>query len=868
MSVSPAAFERPRIGNSNTVFKSGPLLISSRGLGWKSWKRRWFVLTRTSLVFYKNDPSAPPRNGGVIMTLGGIDINNSGSVVVREDKKLITVLFPDGRDGRAFTLKAGSVEDLYEWKDALERALAQAPNAALVVGDSGIFRSDTNDANEGSFCRWRTKRLVNSAIGCPMLLALEDIDGSPSFLEKALRFLEKYGIKIEGILRLSADVEEVYKRIEAFEQGKTEFGPHEDAHVIGDCVKHSLRELPSSPVPASSCYALLEAHRMDRKEARVNAMRSAIQEALPQPNRRLLHRILKMMLVISSHATMNRMTPSAVAACMAPLLFRPLFTGECELGESHNMDGDNSAQLVAAANAANHAQAIITMLLEEYENIFDDDNLFSPVSSAYSQTGNSVREYTSDDGNSNTKLNGYHNDRNVRDTDYDRRYSGNFSGISGSPISDLSKYNKATRNFDPLHESSVLSRSFALKLDPESNTSTSRNSPVSIYEGRGQQKKTREIPMDDLAEVHVDEPQGLLGDMLSSMDPRLYQSFSRPEIYAEKLTTPVQSETNSRSKKSIFWRKKKGTRTPTESIDFSEEEALSIQRLEAAKNQLQQRIAKEARGNAILQASLEKRKQALHEQRLLLEQDVSRLHAQLKAEKDLRAALEVGLSLSPQHISSFCAVDSKTISELEDIAATEADVVRLKQKVAELHHQLNHHQQQQYQYDAPVTSDRYPQQKYLTNDLDTPRAVCNHENKRTELSCLQGSSGLNLRNSKGQPSSSNNSSSLSFRKHIIESTNYSESRSGAASPRPPEGDFYSAYMLASRSRASEALLDHHHHRPVPSSTLAELTNRLNFFKERRAQLIEQLQKIDVSSSRQCHGNGSDSLYKASTSALS
>lgn len=27
------------------------------------------------------------------------------SVVVKADKKLLTVLFPDGRDGRAFTLK-------------------------------------------------------------------------------------------------------------------------------------------------------------------------------------------------------------------------------------------------------------------------------------------------------------------------------------------------------------------------------------------------------------------------------------------------------------------------------------------------------------------------------------------------------------------------------------------------------------------------------------------------------------------------------------------------------------------------------------------------------------------------------------------
>lgn len=78
-----------------------------------------------------------------------------------------------------------------------------------------------------------------------------------------------------------------------------------------------------------------------------------------------------MMHTISSHAHENRMTPSAVAACMAPLLLRPLLAGECELEDDFDVNGDNSAQLLAAANAANNAQAIITTLLEEYENIFD-----------------------------------------------------------------------------------------------------------------------------------------------------------------------------------------------------------------------------------------------------------------------------------------------------------------------------------------------------------------------------------------------------------------------------------------------------------------------------------------------------------------
>lgn len=78
-----------------------------------------------------------------------------------------------------------------------------------------------------------------------------------------------------------------------------------------------------------------------------------------------------MMHTVSIHAPENRMTPSAVAACMAPLLLRPLLAGECELEDDFDMNGDSSAQLLAAANAANNAQAIITTLLEEYENIFD-----------------------------------------------------------------------------------------------------------------------------------------------------------------------------------------------------------------------------------------------------------------------------------------------------------------------------------------------------------------------------------------------------------------------------------------------------------------------------------------------------------------
>ncbi|KAJ6716292.1 RHO GTPASE-ACTIVATING PROTEIN 7-LIKE [Salix koriyanagi] len=782
-SATLAALERPRVGPSNTVFKSGPLFISSKGIGWKSWKKRWFILTRTSLVFFKNDPSALPQRGGEVnLTLGGIDLNNSGSVVVREDKKLLTVLFPDGRDGRAFTLKAETSEDLYEWKTALELALAQAPSPALVMGHNGIFRSDTNEAIEGSFHQWRDKRPVKSlVVGRPILLALEDIDGGPSFLEKALRFLEKFGTKVEGILRQAADVEEVDRRVQEYEQGKNEFEPDEDAHVVGDCVKHVLRELPSSPVPASCCTALLEAYKIDRKEARINAMRSAIVETFPEPNRRLLQRILKMMHTISSHAHENRMNPSAVAACMAPLLLRPLLAGECELEDDFDVNGDNSAQLLAAANAANNAQAIITTLLEEYENIFDDENLHRCSISADSRIENSGSDDSTDDENVDMKDNGYHDAENEVDQDTDddpeRVLSGNLSESSGSAGSDLYDYKAFGGDDSDIgspRTNNAPAESSNISVDPVQT----RDSNAPPKEQKSKPKKgneNSENEMDVSSMLPAGESYRSMGEILSSVDPVSPMPISGVESSAEKSAGKV-AASNLNGKRSTFWGRSNARKTHSmESVDSSGEEELAIQRLEITKNDLRHRIAKEARGNAILQASLERRKQALHERRLALEQDVvifssshvafsfqcftcfvslllftlnvkivvARLQEQLQAERDLRAALEVGLSMSSGQFTSSHGMDSKTRAELEEIALAEADVARLKQKVAELHHQLN--QQRQHHYGSlSDANDRFqhvqnhnPQQRFLQPDFDTTIAFVNHERKqRTEEGLL------------------------------------------------------------------------------------------------------------------------------------
>nr|XP_009764311.1 PREDICTED: rho GTPase-activating protein REN1-like [Nicotiana sylvestris]XP_009764312.1 PREDICTED: rho GTPase-activating protein REN1-like [Nicotiana sylvestris] len=52
----PGANDQAQLHSGNKVYKSGPLFLSSKGIGWTSWKKRWFTLTENSLVFYRSDP--------------------------------------------------------------------------------------------------------------------------------------------------------------------------------------------------------------------------------------------------------------------------------------------------------------------------------------------------------------------------------------------------------------------------------------------------------------------------------------------------------------------------------------------------------------------------------------------------------------------------------------------------------------------------------------------------------------------------------------------------------------------------------------------------------------------------------------------
>ncbi|XP_015690860.1 rho GTPase-activating protein REN1-like isoform X1 [Oryza brachyantha] len=836
----------PNFQTTNTcpncqVLKSGHLLLSSKGIGWTTWKKRWFILTRASLVFFRSDPNAPPRGNEPIVTLGGIDLNNSGSVVVKEDRKLLTVLFPDGLDGRTFTLKAESTEELNEWRSALENTLAQAPAIATTVGQNPIFSTDIAQPVEAPAEQLEDK----SVIGRPAEFALVDSDGNPSFLEKALKFIEDYGVKVEGILRQSADVEEVKRRVRDYEKGKNEFSPEENAHVIGDCIKYVLREMPSSPVPAPCCTALVGAYRTD-KARRLDAMNRVIYDVFPEPNRQLLQRILKMMQIVGSHKAVNRMSQSALAACMAPLLLRPLLLGECEIDSDFSMAGDGSFQLLQAAAAANHAQAIVIIMLEEYDQIFDDLEEGSCSSDAYTESEDDDfdKEYSTEndvpdeDGS-------YDSGEDNIDEDMDD------NSVHSSGGSECDKNIKISVSDDKVknNNSSTASKGNGQGLQPPMKAATEHGTV------RGD-TKISVPPMENTCLMESNDPSNQKQESYGSNGSTdQIEKFNVPSSSSRAKFMEKSNSSRNKSKRTLWGRTSARKDLSAEEIDYCSDDETLIEKLENKKTDLQSKITKEVKENSILHASIERRKEELHERRLALEKEVEHLRDQLQTERNLRASLESGLmNLRRGQVSFQSTIDSK-VSDLRgqlnnQVQMSSTSLCDSCNKLLLNTDKLAGDEQNTASSNVGLSDmvsatdmadmKQSMKQNTLLSSSSTGKPALQKQQMNTNYQQNMSSGGI---------SSDEQSSTISQRAQRMLSSN------GEIMKDDQDGSFTSKWNFAQRQYSNNPLLSRLGSNAYSStrtegsgavpSALAKLTNRLNFLKERRALIASEMQNLDL-----------------------
>ncbi|KAL0366366.1 UNVERIFIED_CONTAM: Rho GTPase-activating protein REN1, partial [Sesamum radiatum] len=394
-----------------------------------------------------------------------------------------------------------------------------------------------------------------------------------------------------------------------------------------------------------------------------------------------------MMQTVASHKAVNRMSISAVAACMAPLLLRPLLHGECELDNDFDVGGDGSVLLLQAAAAANHAQAIVITLLEEYDNIFGDGSTTHEPYTDSEESGSESEEITDDDS-----FDEEDEDEDVtEDSDYDvdedfEHESTPASSETGEIQCGIKASGSQSSGSCSPQVGDVLDASQSLR---QHNSAEGLDNVLHLDDAKTQSDFSSEISGDDFTETSlVQVPFELLHGPA--------RSIRRPAVWGR---TPA--------KKNLSM----------ESIDVVPEDGAETRKLESAKTDSQTRTSNEAMVKSLLQDSLECRKHYLNERRLSLEKDsiehrfdldvphavefyflekpaieapwVARLQEQLQKEMDLKMALEAGQGISQLPLSVSSLVDEKMKAQLQEIAQVEEDVMNFRKKADDLESQLN-----------------------------------------------------------------------------------------------------------------------------------------------------------------------------------
>ncbi|CAL8304191.1 unnamed protein product [Lota lota] len=193
-----------------------------------------------------------------------------------------------------------------------------------------------------------------NVFGCHLAtLCIQERTTVPSFVEKCIRAVERRGLDIDGIYRVSGNLAIIQKlRYKAdHEELDLEDGQWEDVHVITGALKLFFRELPEPLFPFSHFNSFIAAIRSSDYNAKVSYMRDLV-KSLPLPNHDTMQLLFGHLHRVIKYGNDNRMTVQNVAIVFGPTLLRPE---------------------VESANIAMHMvfqNQIVELILNQYETIF------------------------------------------------------------------------------------------------------------------------------------------------------------------------------------------------------------------------------------------------------------------------------------------------------------------------------------------------------------------------------------------------------------------------------------------------------------------------------------------------------------------
>ncbi|XP_015286587.3 rho GTPase-activating protein 9 isoform X2 [Macaca fascicularis] len=403
--LDPPALQPPRplpqlLEDPHEVEKSGLLNMTKIAQGGrklrKNWGPSWVVLTGNSLVFYREPPPTAPSSGwgpAGSRPESSVDLRGAALAHGRHLSSRRNVLHIRTVPGHEFLLQSDHETELRAWHRALRTVIERldrenplelrlsgsgpAELAELSAGEDEEEESEPvskpllrlssrrssirgPEGTEQNRVRNKLKRLIakrpplqslqergllrDQVFGCQLeSLCQREGDTVPSFVRLCIAAVDKRGLDVDGIYRVSGNLAVVQKlrflvdRERAVtsdgryvfpeqpgQEGRLDLDSTEwdDIHVVTGALKLFLRELPQPLVPPLLLPHFRAALALSESEQCLSQIQELI-GSMPKPNRDTLRYLLEHLCRVIAHSDKNRMTPHNLGIVFGPTLFRP-----------------------------------------------------------------------------------------------------------------------------------------------------------------------------------------------------------------------------------------------------------------------------------------------------------------------------------------------------------------------------------------------------------------------------------------------------------------------------------------------------------------------------------------------------------------
>ncbi|KAM6307601.1 rho GTPase-activating protein 15 [Aegotheles albertisi] len=373
----------------------------------KNWSTSWIVLTARKIEFYKESKqpalaNLKPGHKPECVDLCGARIEWTSEKSSRKNVFQITTV-----SGNEFLLQSDIDFLILDWFHAIKNAIDRLPKERSCTSrnlefklrrsssiellnsldteskepkpehrKSLIFRlnysaSDTNDRNR---VKSRLKKFISRRPSLKTLqekgLIKDQIFGShlhlvceheksavPQFVRLCINAVEKRGLEVDGIYRVSGNLATIQKLrfvVNQEEKLNLDDSQWEDIHVVTGALKMFFRELPEPLFPYCFFEQFVEAIKIQDNASRIKSIRNLVKK-LPRPNYDTMKILFEHLKKIAAKESVNLMSTQSLGIVFGPTLLRP----EKETG--------NMAVHMLYQNQ------IVELMLSEYSKIFGSE---------------------------------------------------------------------------------------------------------------------------------------------------------------------------------------------------------------------------------------------------------------------------------------------------------------------------------------------------------------------------------------------------------------------------------------------------------------------------------------------------------------